>query len=54
MYRGINIKTAAKYNTTIEGIEVNSSILSAAAEMNIANIVKGIGNSLDCLLLILL
>ena len=52
MYSGINIKAKAIKCTIIEGIEINSSILSEAFETNNANIVTGIGRSLDCHLLI--
>ena len=47
MYSGINIKARAKNCTSIEGIEVQSSILSEAFETNNANMVKGMGRSLD-------
>jgi len=52
MYNGIKRIIKPIYNTTFEGIEVNSSILSDTEEINSANIVKGIGSSLDCHLLI--
>ena len=45
MYNGIKRIIKPIYNTTFEGIEVNSSILSDTEEINSANIVKGIGSS---------
>ena len=52
MYSGINIKAKAKNCTNFEEIEVHSSILSEKVDINKANIVKKIGMSLDCHLLI--
>ena len=52
MYSGIKIKVKAILSTIIEGIEVNSSILSEAFETSNANMVIGIGRSLDCHLFI--
>ena len=52
MYNGIKRIIKPIHNTTFEGIEVNSSILSDTEERNSANKVKGIGRSLDCHLLI--
>ena len=46
MYNGIKRIIKPIHNTTFEGIEVNSSILSDTEEINSANIVKGIGSSL--------
>ena len=54
MNSGIKRKTKPIYITTSEGIEVNSSILSEADEINNANIVNIIGRSLDCRLLIII
>jgi hypothetical protein len=54
MNSGIIKITQEVISTAFSGIEVHSSILSEVDESNNANIVNGIGSSLDCHLLIML